>query len=76
MKVFTYLKRQKHRVGRYVNIILISMQVLSPIAVLLSLGIIISQEGGMDQIIKTYVTLGFITKIDNMLAQSLSKEIV
>jgi len=80
IKMLTFLKRQKlsrsHVKGRFMNIILCSMQIIGPIFVLGALIVTMGQEGKFSLIIKLYVTLGFVVNIDNLFASSLPPSII
>jgi len=73
--MLTYLKRMKgmkdHSKGRLINIIICSMQLITPILTLVAMLLILTQETYLSFIIKDYVTIGFILTIDNMFAAQL-----
>jgi hypothetical protein len=78
-KMLTYLKRMKgnanHTRGRFINIMLSSMQIMAPICTVLSLVINITQSSALSQIVKAYVTLSFIVSIDDMFSAALPVEV-
>ena len=78
--MLTYLKRQrssrKNVKGRYVNILLCSMQLFAPMVIQISMIVGISQEPDLRQIIKAFATLGFIVQIDDMFAAYLPTDII
>ena len=79
IRLFTFLKRQKlHREqkkGLFINIILCTMQVVAPILALFALMIVLGQEKKLSDIIKSYVTIGFILNIDNMFTGNFPQEV-
>jgi hypothetical protein len=78
-KMLTFLKQMKghhkNMRGRYINILLASMQIITPIMTITSLIINITQQSQLSQITKAFVTLSFVVGIDDMFAPSLPAEI-
>ena len=75
-----YLKRSKlaknHEKGRFINIIVCCMQIMTPCVSLMCLMISITQEKTLGMITKDYVTLAFVLTIDNVFSDLLPEEIV
>ena len=61
--------------GRLINIILCSMQMISPFVTETVLILAIGQTGSLSMIIKSFVALGFVTKIDDMFSENFPAEI-
>uniref|UniRef100_A0A7S3CIN0 Uncharacterized protein n=1 Tax=Strombidium rassoulzadegani TaxID=1082188 RepID=A0A7S3CIN0_9SPIT len=80
IKVLTFLKRQKvkkqYMQSRYINILIASLHVLTPLSLFTSLVLTLGQTGQFSLIIKNYVTLGFMMTIDNIFTSSLPKEVI
>lgn len=72
--MLTFLKRQrgssKHLRGRYINITLCFMQITAPIVSQIMFSIQAAQEDAVKMIIKGFVTLGLVTRLDDMFAAS------
>ena len=79
VKVLTFLRNQKGSSanirGKYINVVLCSMQLLAPAATMVSYIISTTQDPELSQIIKTFVTLSFIVNIDDMFAATLPSEL-
>ena len=79
LSVLRYLKFIKTakggKRGRLINIILCSMQLLSPIVTEVVLILAIGQNPQLAMIIKSFVALGFVTKIDDMFSENFPVEI-
>lgn len=79
LSVLRYLKYVKTakggKRGRMINILLCSMQILSPLITETVLIIAIGQTEKLSMIIKSFVALGFVTKIDDMFSENFPKEI-
>ena len=78
-KMLTFLKRMKgsanHVRGRFINIMLSSMQIIAPTITVVSLVVNITQQSALSQITKAYVTLMFVVNIDDMFSPSLPSEV-
>ena len=78
-KMLTFLKRmkgnRKHQRGRFINIMLSSMQILAPTITVLSVVVNIAQQSALSQITKAYVALMFVVNIDDMFVGSLPQDI-
>lgn len=74
LNVLRYLKYVKTakggKRGRMINIILCSMQLLSPLTTEGVLIIAMSQTPKLSMIIKSFVALGFVIKIDDMFSEN------
>ena len=70
-----FLKRLKishqNRRGRIFNILLSSMQIVSPLFTLIALLFTFTKEPSLRMIIKSFVTIGFISKIDDLFVNTL-----
>lgn len=70
LEILRYLKYVKTakggKRGRFINILICSMQVISPIFTEVILQIAISQTKKLSMIIKSFVALGFVIQIDDM----------
>jgi len=79
LSVLRYLKFVKTakggKRGRFINIILCSMQMISPFVTEGVLILAIGQTGSLSMIIKSFVALGFVTKIDDMFSENFPQEI-
>jgi len=79
LSVLRYLKYVKTarggKRGRMINIILCTMQIISPIFTEVVLILAIGQTKELSMIIKSFVALGFVTKIDDMFSENFPKEI-
>jgi hypothetical protein len=51
------------------------MQIVAPILALFALMIVLGQEKKLSDIIKSYVTIGFILNIDNMFTGNFPQEV-
>ena len=78
-KMLTFLKRskqnRKHLKGRVMNIVLASMQLITPFMLIASMIIVITQEPVASQITKAFATLMFVTGVDDMMAGSFPEDI-
>ena len=77
--MLTYLKQQKikkHVNLRFINIIICSMQIITPLAAYIAFVITVGQEPKFSMIIKSFVTLGFMTTVDNLFIMNFPKEII
>jgi hypothetical protein len=61
--------------GRFVNILLCSMQIISPFFTESVLILAMGQIDELSTIIKSFVALGFVVQIDNMFSENFPKEI-
>jgi len=79
LSVLRYLKYVKTakggKRGRCINIILSSMQLLSPLFTETVLILAICQTYDLSMIIKSFVALGFVIRIDDMFSENFPKEI-
>ena len=79
MTMLRYLKFVKTakggKRGRMINIILCSMQLFAPFFCEIVLILAISQTRALPMIIKSFVALGFVIKIDDMFSENFPKEI-
>ena len=79
VKLFTFLKRQKihkrFKKGLIINMILCTMQIVTPIFALIALMLVLGQEAKMSHIVKSYVTIIFILSIDNLFVQNFPQEV-
>lgn len=79
LSVLRYLKYVKTakggKRGRLINIILCFLQMVSPYFTEATLVIAISQTPRSSMIIKSFVALGFVIKIDDMFSENFPKEI-
>ena len=79
LKMLTYLKNQrgnsKNLKGRYINYTLCFMQMLSPMISQVMFSIQAAQEPNVKMVIKGFVTLGLITRLDDMFAASFPGEL-
>ena len=79
LSVLRYLKFVKTakggKRGRLINIFLCSMQMISPFVTESVLILAIGQTGQLSMIIKSFVALGFVTKIDDMFSENFPAEI-
>lgn len=57
------------------NVILCTMQIITPILALVALMVVLGQEKKLSGIIKSYVTIGFILRINYMFAENLPNEL-
>lgn len=77
--VFRYLKYVKTakggKRGRFINIVLCLMQLSSPFFTEIVLIVAISQLAQLSMIIKSFVALGFVIKIDDMFSENFPDEI-
>ena len=77
--MLTYLKRMKgsanHVRGRFINILLASMQIVAPSITVISLAVNITQQSALSQITKAYVTLSLVVNIDDMFSPGLPDEV-
>ena len=56
------------------NIVLCSMQLVTPLLTLVAMMVAVGQESKLSMITKDYVVIGFILRIDNMFGGCLPKE--
>lgn len=79
LNVLRYLKYVKTakggKRGRMINIILYSMQLVSPLCTEVVLIIAMSLTPKLSMIIKSFVALGFVIKIDDMFSENFPNEI-
>lgn len=76
LRYLKYTKTAKNgKRGRFVNILLCSMQIISPFFTEIVLILAIGQVGSLSVIIKSFVALGFVVQIDNMFSENFPKEI-
>lgn len=79
LSVLRYLKFVKTakggKRGRFINILLCSMQMISPFVTEGVLILAIGQTAELSMIIKSFVALGFVTKIDDMFSENFPVEI-
>lgn len=77
LKVLTYVKRVrgKHGKTKYMNIIIVSMQILVPIFCIITIMTVMGQEQKLSLIIKDFVMLNFILQIDLMYGEVLPEEV-
>ena len=79
LNVLRYLKYVKTakggKRGRMINIILCSMQLVSPLCTEIVLIIAMSLTEKLSMIIKSFVALGFVIKIDDMFSENFPNEI-
>ena len=77
--MFTYLKRslasRKNDRGRFVNILICSMQIIAPLMLQISLVVTITQESKLSQIIKAFATCAFVTTVDDVFAANFPQSI-
>ena len=52
------------------NVLICSMQLVTPIVAIVALMILMGQDSELQNIVKNYVTIGFILHIDNMFADN------
>ena len=71
----TYLKRSRgtksYQQGRLINILLLSMKCITPIFSIVVLLFTFTKEANMKMIIKSFVTIGFISNIDNIFVSTM-----
>lgn len=79
LQILRYLKFVKTakggKRGRFINILLCSMQMISPFVTETVLILAIGQTYQLSMIIKSFVALGFVTKIDDMFSENFPAEI-
>lgn len=76
LRYLKYTKTAKNgKRGRFVNILLCSMQIVSPFFTEIVLILAIGQVDKLAVIIKSFVALGFVVQIDNMFSENFPKEI-
>ena len=63
-----------HKKGRLMNIVLCSMQLITPLLTLTAFMIVVGKESKLSMITKDYITIGMILGIDNRFAGLLPKE--
>lgn len=77
VKTLVFLKRMKggkeFQNNRYINIMIISFQIVNPIVVCFVSILYLAQEGEFFGMIKGYVALGFILNIDDMFSEIFPK---
>lgn len=80
LNVLRYLKYVKTakggKRGRMINILLCSMQLVSPLCTEIVLILAMSQTEKLSMIIKSFVALGFVIKIDDMFSDNFPDEII
>ena len=75
-RYFKFLKNvQGGKKGRFICIILCTMQMTSPLITEIVLILSIGRSGHYSSIIKSFVALGFITKIDDMFSENFPAEV-
>lgn len=76
LRYLKYVKTAKGgKRGRLINIVLCSMQMLSPFFTEIVLILAISQTAALSMIIKSFVALGFVIRIDDMFSENFPDEI-
>jgi hypothetical protein len=76
LRYLKYVKTAKGgKRGRLINIVLCSMQMLSPFFTEFVLILAISQTAALSMIIKSFVALGFVIRIDDMFSENFPDEI-
>ena len=79
LNVLRYLKyvktAQGGKRGRMINIALACMQLISPLATEIVLILAINQESQLAMIVKSFVALGFVIKVDDMFSENFPTEI-
>lgn len=76
LRYLKYVKTAKGgKRGRFINILLCSMQMISPFFTEIVLILAISQTYRLSMIIKSFVALGFVIQIDNMFSENFPEEI-
>jgi hypothetical protein len=79
LNILRYLKFVKTakggKRGRFINVLLCSMQMISPFVTETVLILAIGQTYQLSMIIKSFVALGFVTKIDDMFSENFPDEI-
>lgn len=79
LNVLRYLKMVKTakggKRGRLINIVLCSMQLLSPFFTETILVLAMNRDPNLSMIIKTFVALAFVIKIDDMFSENFPDEI-
>mmetsp|Transcript_8499 Transcript_8499/g.14296 ORF Transcript_8499/g.14296 Transcript_8499/m.14296 type:complete len:728 (+) Transcript_8499:520-2703(+) len=76
LRYLKYVKTAKGgKRGRFINILLCSMQMISPFFTEIVLILAICQTESLPMIIKSFVALGFVIKIDDMFSENFPKEI-
>ena len=71
VKMLTFLKRMKATKGRLMNILICSMQIMTPLFALCAMTITMTQQSALSYIVKDFVTIGFILNVDNLFAGTL-----
>ena len=70
MKILRYLKHSKRSDRKISNILLCSMQIVAPLEAEIVLQIAIAQVESLSMIIKGFVALGFVIRVDDMLSET------
>ena len=65
-----YLKHSKNSDCKLLNVLLCSMQIIAPLEAEIVLQIAIAQVESLSMIIKGFVALGFVIKVDDMLSET------
>ena len=75
--MLTFLKRMKNQKGKsnVINVLLCSMQILTPVFALAAMTISMAQQSALSMIVKDFVSIGVILGFDNLLANSLPQSI-
>jgi hypothetical protein len=79
IKLLTFLKRQRgHRKqvrGRFINIVLVSMQIITNILTFFTMLLTICQEPSFKMCVKSFMSLAFLSTIDNMFASGMPNDV-
>lgn len=76
LRYLKYVKTAKGgKRGRMINIILSSMQLISPLCTEIVLILSMAQTPKLSMIIKSFVALGFVIRIDDMFSENFPNEI-
>ena len=70
MRIMRYLKHSKNSENKLLNVLLCSMQIIAPLEAEIVLQIAIAQVESLSMIIKGFVALGFVIKVDDMLSET------
>ena len=80
VKMLTFLKRMQTaadcRKGRFINLLICSMHILTPVLANYSIMITLGQQSDLRQVVKTYVMLGFIMNVDVLVAKDLPDDVI
>ena len=78
--MLTFLKRMQTaadcRKGRFINLLICSMHILTPVLANYSIMITLGQQSDLRQVVKTYVMLGFIMNVDVLIAKDLPDDVI